>query len=360
MDAKSFAGTEVALTGLFASMSQALFIALIKQAGGRYVRELSQQTRYLIVGQAELPLERDGSPTAMLAQAQRLCDQGTNIEVIQEEEFLRRLGLTDSDDRIHHRYTILELSRLLKLPPQRIRAWVRQQLIEPVEVIHGVAVFDFHQLAAARTLCRLVESGLPASKIRKGLAQLARLIPNTDSLLSSVSVVESTSRLLVRLRNGLLSEPSGQLQLDFDKDHNSDTPHLTFTAVARTTHDLFTDAAALEVAGRFDEAARTYLQGVKHDSSDPVLRFNLGNVLFQLGHLDEAATQFRHAVQVDPLFADAWNNLAAMQYELGQSNEAIVSIQRAVRLAPSHADAGFNLQQINRLRRETTESVLGN
>jgi len=153
-------GAEIAVTGRFASMSQSEVGDAIRKSGGRLVRTLSKRTRFLIVGQGELPLGSDGKPAAILNQADRLKADGSQIEIVSEEDFLNRLGLVERDERIRRHYTLIELARILELPGERVRKWLKNGLIDPAEVVNGVALFDFQQVAAARTLCELIDSGL--------------------------------------------------------------------------------------------------------------------------------------------------------------------------------------------------------
>lgn len=335
-------GAEVAVTGRFASMSQAEVGELIRERGGRLTRAPSLRTRLLVVGQGGLPLGRDGQPASSLEQARRLKSAGCNLEIITEEEFVERLGLVRETEGIRRRCTIVELARILKLPGARIRTWLKQGLIEPAETVNRVALFDFHQVAAARTLCDLIESGLPPAEIRRGLEQLKRLLPESESPLLQVSAMDS-ARMLVRLDNGQLAETSGQLHLDFDDGVDDGEEVLSFIAVARTADDLFEDALALENSGRFQDAADTYQQALNLDPHDPVLHFNLGNVLIRLDQTPAAALQFRQALRLDPGYVEAWNNLGSMQFEMGDIDEAITAFQRALSVVPSYADACFNL-----------------
>lgn len=345
---KTLDGAEIAVTGRFATMTQAQIGALIRNFGGEFARTPSAQTRFLVVGQAGLPLEQDGKPSAALEKAHALIAHGSDLQIISEEAFIERLGVDHGSEGIRSRYTIVQLARLLKLPAERIRAWLKQGLIEPADVVNGLALFDFHQITAARTLCELIESGLAPSAIRKGLDQLRELLPDSQSPLLQVSALESTSQLLVRMDDGRLAEPSGQLRLDFESEPDDMDKRPRFIAVARSSSDLFADAVALEAAGRYDEAAETYRSALAQDPQNPILHFNLGNVLHRLGETVAAAEQFHLAVRIDPVYVEAWNNLACMLFETGQVEGSIEAFQRALKLAPSYEDARTNLATVTR------------
>ncbi|HEY4259548.1 MAG TPA: tetratricopeptide repeat protein [Schlesneria sp.] len=356
MTGNLFDGTDSAVTGRFASMSRLEVAKAIRQSGGRLVRTLSPRTRFLIVGQGELPLGADAQPTSILDEADRLKATGCQLEILFEEDFLKHLSVVDYDDRIRRRHTVIQLARLLGLPGERIRKWLKRGLIEPSDVVGGVALFDFQQVAAARTLSELVDAGLTPTEIRKGLDQLQRMFPGSSPL-SRISAIDSTSRILHRLESGLLAEISGQLQLDF-RDEPDANGHLTYIAVARTTDELFEDAVLLESSGQLQQAVDTYQLALSKQPDDPVIRFNLGNTLFQLGMTQAAAVEFRRAVQIDPGYVEAWNNLGSMLFELHLVDESIMAFERALRLDPGYQEARANLARVIEMQRDSTETVL--
>ena len=56
---------------------------------------------------------------------------------------------------------------------------------------------------------------------------------------------------------------------------------------------------------------RWYELAARLDATDPVIPFNLGNVLDELGFTREAEIAYRQAIARSPDMADAWFNLAA-------------------------------------------------
>jgi tetratricopeptide (TPR) repeat protein len=336
---------KVALTGRLASMTHREAGSLIEELGGAFVQSPTRDTDFLVVGQDGLPLGADGALTASLLRARRLRAEGYPIELINEDAFLRRLGLVEHEAGVHRRYTIVQLSRILGVPRDRIRAWMRAGFVEPVETVNRLALFDYQQVTTAKMLFELVQSGLTPGRIRDGLERLRRWLPDVDSPLSQLSVLESSGRLLVRLDDGRLAEASGQLQLDFDGP--CDEAALTIVVdEEKTAEDWFDEATELEDAGRFDEAAAAYRAAIELAPDDPVLRFNLANVLYSAEKTAEAVTHFRRAVEIDPSYVEAWNNLGSLLAEQDQIDEATTALRYALHLMPTYADAHFNLAAI--------------
>lgn len=339
---QQLSGRRVAITGRLASMTHREVGELIAELGGTVVQMPTRNTQFVVVGQEGLPLGNDGAPTACLVRARQLKAIGYPIEIVNEEAFLSQLGLVNHESQVHRRYTIVQLSRILGVPRDRIRAWMRAGFIEPVETVHRLAYFDYQQVTAAKMLYELVSTGLTPSKLREGLERLRRWLPGIDSPLSQLSVLESSGRLLVRLDDGRLAEPSGQLQLDFEARIDDDEA-LPVEAREKTTETWFEEAVYHEDAGRFDEAAAAYEAAALSEPNDPIIQFNLGNVYYACGDVDRAAMHFQRAVENDATYVEAWNNLGTLLSELNRTEEAIEALERALEIVPHYADAHFNL-----------------
>ncbi|MFP6612981.1 MAG: tetratricopeptide repeat protein [Pirellulales bacterium] len=342
---KPLEGTKVALTGRLASMTHREATELVGELGGSVVQSPTRDTQFLVIGQDGLPLGEDGTPTANLLRARKLKAEGYAIELVTEDTFLHRFGLLEQEAGVHRRYSIVQLSRILGLPRDRIRCWMRSGFIEPVETVNRLALFDYQQVTTAKMLYELVGSGLMPPRIRDGLERLRQWLPGIDSPLSQLSILESSGRLVVRLEDGQLAEPNGQLQIDFEGSHSA--PTLTVTgAEEKSVDDWFDEALRHEEAGQFDEALAAYRVVAQDDPDDPVLHFNLGNVLYSDGKLNEAVEHFRKAVELDSSYVEAWNNLGNLLAEQDRVDEAILALRYALSLVPTYADAHFNLAAI--------------
>jgi len=345
---KSLEGMRITLAGRFASMPLADLADLIRAGGGAVSSLPHRATSMLVIGQDGLPFAQDGHPAASLLRARQLQRSGHDIEIIREEAFLQRLGICQQPEAIQRRYTLLELGRILGVAGDRLRLWVRLGLIDPVEVSQGLPRFDFRQVANAKALCELVQSGVPISRIRAGLGQLRRLLPQAESSLAQMIVLAGNPRMLLRLDDGRLAEPSGQLHFDFEPAAPStagESVDLWTSPLRRTADEWFAEAVRLEDAGKFPEAADAYHSGLRLAPYDPVLHFNLGNVLFQMEAWDEARRAFERAASLRPDYAEAWNNLGSVRFHLGDPEGAATAFERTLEIAPDYADAHYNLAE---------------
>lgn len=336
-------GKRVSVTGRLVSMTHADFAELVVAHGGEFVPLPNRGTSVLVIGQVGWPLEPDGRQTTSLVRARRFRAYGYPIELLNEEEFYGRLELADPKNAIHRRCTIHQLSRALKLPGRQLRSWMRAGLIEPVEVVHRLAYFDFRQVSSAKNLCELTGAGVKPQQIRESLEQLRTWLPGIDTPLAQLSLLESHGRLLVRLDDDRLAEPCGQLHFDFVTNSEDDPGVVAFGG--KSVEEWFEEGLELEDRGRPAEAIAAYCEALRLEPNDPVLHFNLGNVLFACAKPDIAAEHLRQAVAYEPCYAEAWNNLGNVLDELEDSTAAIDAYQRALQLVPSYADAHYNLAQ---------------
>lgn len=338
-------GMRVALTGKFSTMTQRELGELVNQFGGECVGTPGRSTQFLVVGSAGPPLGGDGQPSVALQRARQLRADGYDIEIINEEQFLdSKLQLFADNDQVRQRYTIAQLSRILHVTRDTIRLWIRGGLIEPVETVHRLKFFDFKQVSSAKMLCDLLKEGLPLAKIRESLQRVRDWMPGMDSPLSQLSVLEENGRLLVRLTDGRLAEPSGQLQLDFDVA--AERCSLAIEDAGRSADEWFQEALDRENQGDYSGAIQAYGNAIERETDDPILHFNLGNVLYAAQRLPDAEQQFRRAVELDQNYVEAWNNLGTVLADLTRYDESIEVFERAIDVFPLYADAHFNLGDV--------------
>lgn len=339
-DAEFLNGKQVVVTGRLASMTRAEAATLIRAHGGFFRVTVTRRTSLLIVGQDGWPLQRDGRLTTKLRRARSLQRAGHRVAIVPEEELLGRLGLEEHAEGVRRRYSAAQLSRLLKVPGDRLRHWVKAGLIHPVDIVHGISHFDYSQAAGARTLCQLSQAGVKPARIRQSLQQLSQWLGNVEQPLNQLAALENSGELLVRLEDGL-AEPTGQRHFDFAEP----TPQATVSIPedTGTAEEWFEKGCEREDAGHLTEAAEAYRHALLLGGLDRDSCFNLANVLHRLGQEEQAAERFYQVVEMDCRFAEAWNNLGVVLSELRRPKEALAAFRQALGLQPDHAEANYNL-----------------
>src|SRR4029077_7712501 len=119
-------------------------------------------------------------------------------------------------------------------------------------------------------------------RVRRSLERLKTWLPSMDQSLDQLSLLEKKGQLLIRMEAGLV-EPSGQLHFEFDEGHE------IIQAEPTGPEECFESGCQLEEEGLLAEAADAYRRALRLGGPDPVVSFNLANVLYALGHKEEAS-----------------------------------------------------------------------
>lgn len=107
-------------------------------------------------------------------------------------------------------------------------------------------------------------------------------------------------------------------------------------------------------AGRFDEAAAAFREGIALAPDDATLHHRLGVALMESGDTRGAGEQFEEALRLAPGFAEAHLSLGDLLAESNRFAEAVVSYEAAVEHRPDYLDAHFALgDTLNRMGRLT-------
>jgi len=101
--------------------------------------------------------------------------------------------------------------------------------------------------------------------------------------------------------------------------------------------------AALEEAGRLEEAALHYSRTISLRPDDALAYNNLGNVCTRLGRLRDAAKHYQRALELMPKNAAIRNNLGLVLFRQGRLDEAESQYRTAISLKPDYAEAHLNL-----------------
>jgi predicted TPR repeat methyltransferase len=342
-DASIFKGKPVAFTGRLASLARADAVALVRRHGGRPASSINRRTSFLVVGQDGWPLQKDGRLTNKLRKARSLIRAGFNITVMAEEEFLDRFGLAACPEGVRRVYSTAHLSRLLKIPGERLRKWMAAGLIRAVSNVNGVSVFDYSQVAGARTLAGLLHAGVDAGRIRRSIRQMQSWLGNIEQPLLQLSVLEQNGELLVRLEDGL-AEPTGQRYFNFaDPIEQQSVTQITRRV---TADEWFEQACKHEDAGRTKEAVKAYREALLVGGPDAVTCFNMANALSASGKKELAIKRYHQCLKVDSQFTEAWNNLGVLLSDAGRPEEALRAFERALQADPHYSDAHYNLADL--------------
>src|SRR5690606_21458264 len=124
---------------------------------------------------AELTLVVQGDESS---EADALPTRVERITVIDETQFLRRLGLLEEDKGVSRLYTPGLLAKMVDVEPRVIRRWHRRGYLVAVSEVRKLPYFDFAELRVARRLADLVQSGASQASLDRQVAALTAALPD--------------------------------------------------------------------------------------------------------------------------------------------------------------------------------------
>jgi tetratricopeptide (TPR) repeat protein len=256
-------------------------------------------------------------------------------QLLSERSFRSQIGLSAPKAVGDRSYSQDQITKLAGLGVEQLRTLALYDVLSPTE--SGCSYTD---LIVARAVGRLSGDGAAFPKI----IAAALALEERGLSLSGVRLAEAPWGELVQVIDGAVAQMDGQLVLSFDgSEVNSD--------------EAFAGAEAYERAGDLEQAERLYGLAARLDKVDPVIPFNLGNVLDELGREREAEIAYRQAIARDPKFPDAWFNLGVLQEKVGRVDEALSSYERAFAVEPTYADALHNAALLLMRKREFSAAL---
>ncbi len=288
-----------------------------------------------------------------------------------------------------HLYSMRDVERVLQLPRSTLQGLVRLGFVHPSRGPRRQYLFSFQDLIILRAARALVQANIPRRRIRSSLGQLRERLPEAVPL-SGLAICAVGDRVVVREGTHHWQADDGQYLLGLDVSvHNGtlrviehrrqraaepapaaavdDAPDAVNRPVS--TYELFGEAMRLEGigdAGAVDAyagaaeadprnaaawinwgrllhergearaAERVYRRALEHCAAEPLLLFNLGVALEDLGDKDGAVAAYHAAISEDPSFADCHYNLARLYESAGKTQHAIRHLGQYRRLVTRH------------------------
>jgi tetratricopeptide (TPR) repeat protein len=237
-------------------------------------------------------------------------------------------------------FTRREFQRILDVSEKQLNYWEKLRLISPRKP--GAAkCYDFRDLISLRTAKQLIETGVPANRLRRSLVALHQKLAEVQSPLTELRIRSNGKDVIVERAGAQLEPISGQFVFNFDTRELADKVRVM---PERGVEDWF--ALALEYDS--DPATRTeavaaYERALSINPEHVDALINLGMLSYELGNLEKAAGCFQRAVELAPENPIARFNLGSVLEEMGKFQEARQQLRLAVRLNPHYADAHYNL-----------------
>jgi tetratricopeptide (TPR) repeat protein len=358
-------GRRVYFVGRLASMSRREAEQVIRAHGGQVSERASDDVDLIVVSDENGDLQRVAANGDIFDDEVRSAIAGGEVELVGESDFWQRIGLVDSGQGIERLYTPAMLAELIGSPLAAIRQWHRRGALRAKRKVRRLPYFDFEEVRVARKLAELLAAGCSFSMVNRRLEELSRLLPESPRPLADPAVVVEGRRLFVRRGEGL-TEPSGQLLIDFDAAKSSSTAEMSGGPVAipfvaalrevssgsvRRAHpaaaeDLRALAAELEENGREDQAVDVYRAILVSGNSSAEDHFALAELLYRKGDLSAARERYYVAIELDEDFVEARSNLGCVLAELEEFALAEAAFRGALEYHPDYADAHYHLARL--------------
>lgn len=110
-----------------------------------------------------------------------------------------------------------------------------------------------------------------------------------------------------------------------------------------TVRECIDEGLAKATTGQLQQAALSFCQAVKLDSTNAESHQRLGEVLLALDFWDDGQACFRQAIQLNPTYAEAYNYLGVVLKHQDRLAEAEACYRKAIQLNPDYYEAFHNL-----------------
>jgi tetratricopeptide (TPR) repeat protein len=317
------------VVGRLRGVTRARLSHAVEAAGGRLARSLSSRVDLVALSHR--------SATTVLSDAPPLAVPAGipgRARLVSELTLKRKLGLLPRNVNWRD-LSRADVEHASGLDPAVIDALALFDVLDPVD-----DCYSFRDLRSAREAHRLLELGFGLSEI----AESAALLGLAGRGLYDTALAEAPWGDVMQKVGERLGRLNGQLELALDHD-------------CETADEVFTRAEECEATGDLHEAERLYHIARAMDRMDPVIPFNLGNVLDGRGYPGEAALYYQEALARDPNFVEAWVNLAAVYEKMCRPAEAEACLRRAVDNDPSFNPALYNLARLLTLQERLSEAA---
>src|SRR5262249_17938509 len=113
------------------------------------------------------------------------------------------------------RFTRREFQRILEITERQLAYWERLEIVSPRKDAEG-KFYNFGDLISVRTAKQLIESGVPAARLRASLTALKRKLTEVEAPLTELRILSDGRDVVVESDGQRLEPISGQFILNFE------------------------------------------------------------------------------------------------------------------------------------------------
>ena len=244
-------------------------------------------------------------------------------------------------------FTTGDVAKILNLPDNRIRSFVRAGFVAPARGEKKSLQFTFQDLLFLKTAKGLLDSRVPPKRIIRMLSSLKRQLPN-DQHLASLKIYADGRRVVAWDGKARWQPDSGQFLFNFDaraivKKVKLVPPLFNKPEEKKHTAEHWFNVGVQLESKSAKEAQRAYHMALAIDPMRGDAHLNLGKLYHDTQELAKAEAHYRAAVESDPKDPAPHFNLGVLMEDLKKAQEAVEAYRDAIKLDPSYADAHYNL-----------------
>ena len=346
---------------------------VVRLAGGSVAKRLTADVDLIVVGDDNI-LKQDWNlwNDQLDADTRDAFEKGT-LTIISETHFWKQYSReqygNQEAEASQTLYTPSMLVKLTGLPMSVFRKLQREGLLVPVRQVFRLCYFDKEVILPLKMMQNMLEAGFTIPAAIKYLQKVGRHK-------GDISTVRIEGKDLIFTSEEGRVDQNGQKLFSFEvEDEQMQLPD-SVDAMAILDSIFAPDtgindpvvlceaACELEAMGNFQGAADLYRAALAAGGGNPLINFQLAEVLYRLGDLSAACERYFSAIELDEHFVEARANLGCVLAELGRDDLALAAFRGALKLHPDYAEVrlhlGMLLKRLGHLEEaEALMSVIG-
>ena len=233
-------------------------------------------------------------------------------------------------------------ARILAVPPDRIRYWVRRRFINPSFGAGRRLRFAFNDLLMMRIAKELLPTRRHLEPARRTFERVRSLF-GASRPVSSLKLENLNGRIVVRDGAVCLEAETGQILLDFEGRNRRGVVEEGFGAAR--ARERFEEARRLAEEDPL-KALTLYSEVLSREPANFEAHMRLAALLEGKGDLKGALRHLLGAAAAMPAVADVHLKLGLLYRRQGETDNAVRSLNRALECDPTLVDAHRNLAEV--------------
>jgi tetratricopeptide (TPR) repeat protein len=242
-----------------------------------------------------------------------------------------------------HRYSRIDLLRILRVTARQLAAW------EKAGLVAASGNYSFSDLLQIKKVRDLSAAKVRPAVIRQSLDAMQKQASGMSNPLLEAGAFTTGHRIAFRHEGRVLEPIAGQFIFDFDPGQKlvvASVPEIPSkpNVPPGDVNELFARGIALEEDPTNQiQAIATYERVLDLDPEHAAAHINLGTLYYNRQDYSTAEEHYRAAIAIDSRYALAYFDLGNVLDETGRVAEAIQTYATALQLAPTYADAHYNV-----------------